>query len=136
MLYIDNNGNIKVNRGDTFEIPLFIDISDNIFTSTRYPFHDGDEIIFHVLRPNSPFEWPVLGKKFTYEDLNDNSDILVRFEHEDTVKLCPGTYYYEAKLITKWPDAEVEVDPESDLTEEELSKAYITIIPRRKFVLL
>ena len=48
MLAIDSNGNIQVTRGDTFEIPLFIDVNNNMFKSTRFPLHKGDIIYFHI----------------------------------------------------------------------------------------
>ena len=35
MLEIDTSGNIKINRGDTFNVPLFIDASKNIFKSEQ-----------------------------------------------------------------------------------------------------
>ena len=125
MLEIDKNGNIKVNRGDTFEVPLFIDISDNIFYSTRFPFHINDVIYFHITEANAPWECPLLGKSFTYEDLNENNDIIVKFNHEDTCRLFPGIYYYEVKL--KRPNEPLDDDPRND--------NYITIVPRRKFII-
>ena len=39
MLSIDTNGNITLTRGDTFKVPLFIDVSDNIFAPIRFPLH-------------------------------------------------------------------------------------------------
>ena len=124
MLAIDSNGNIKVTRGDTFEITLFIDVNNNIFKSTRFPLHEGDIIYFHILEGNRPFECPLLSKKFTYEDTNENNDIIIKFNHEDTFKLFPGIYFYEIKL--QRPNGENN-DPSDD--------SYITIVPRRKFVI-
>lgn len=126
MLEIDTSGNIKVNRGDTFEVPLFIDISDNIFTSTRFKIHKDDVIYLHILEPNAPWECPLLGKSFTYEDENEHNDILIKFDHKDTCCLFPGTYYYEIKL--RRPN-----EPEPDLNP--CDDNYVTIVPRRKFVI-
>lgn len=125
MLSIDTNGNITVTRGDTFKVPLFIDVSDNIFAPIRFPLHKGDIIYFHLLEANRPFECPLLAKKFTYEDVNENNDIIIKFNHEDTVKLFPGIYFYEIKL--QRPNTEDDTDPSDDY--------YITIVPRRKFVI-
>ena len=67
----------------------------------------------------------MLAKKFTYEDVNENNDIIIKFNHEDTVKLFPGIYFYEIKL--QRPNTEEDTDPSDDY--------YITIVPRRKFVI-
>lgn len=131
MLNIDRSGNITVNRGDTFQVPLFIDINDKLLYSTRFPLKDGDKVFFHITAANLPFEKPLLGKAFTIEDVNENNDILIRFEHEDTVWLHPGTYYYEIKLIRETE----EEDSDSD-DEEVKIRNYITIAPRRKFIIL
>lgn len=122
MLEIDRSGNIKVSRGDTFEIPLFIDVGENIFTSTRLPLKYNDIIYFHIVSSNCPFDCPILGKSFTYEDVNENNDIIVRFNHEDTEFLSPGIYYYEVKLQRR-------------SGSEEVPDMYVTIVPRRKFVI-
>lgn len=124
MLEIDTNGNLKFNKGDTFEIPLFIDISDNIFQSTRFHIRKDDVIYFHVLQGNLPFEKPLIGKAFTYEDENEYNDIIVRFNHDDTCWIAPGIYFYEVKL--KRPK-----NPEDDNPDRD---TYVTIVPRRKFV--
>lgn len=122
MLTIDNNGNLKFNRGETFEVPLFIDIGDNIFKSTRFRFHLGDRIFFHILEGNAPFERPLLDKKFTYEDTNENNDIIIKFEHKDTDWIFPGTYYYQVMLLRL-----------SNTEDEE--DEYITLTPRRKMII-
>lgn len=131
MLYIDKNGNIKINRGDTFEVPLFIDVCSNILHSIRYPWKVGDEVILHVMEANKPFECFLLGKSFTYEDLNENSDIIVRFDHEDTNFMVPNTYFYEVKLIHH-PDE----NSDSGNDSEESEDVVVTIVPRRKFIVL
>lgn len=125
MLEIDNNGNIKIDRGDTFEIPLFIDVNETIFKSTRFPLHQGDVIYFHITEPNTPWEFPILGKSFTYDDVNENNDILVKFNHLDTCKLPPGIYYYEIKLQR----------PNEPSDDNSFNDTYVTIVPSRKFVI-
>lgn len=122
MLVIDKNGNMKFNRGDTFEVPLFIDINTSIFKSTRLKLKVGDKIQFHVLENNKPFECPLFGKEFTYEDVNENNDIIVKFTNSDTNWLFPGTYYYEIKLVRP-----SEIEGEED--------AVITGVPRRKMII-
>lgn len=125
MLEIDTNGNLKVNRGDTFEIPLFIDIGDNIFTSTRFHIRKNDILYFHLLEANAPWNKPLIRKEFTYEDENENNDIIIRFNHEDTCWLFPGIYYYEIKLQR----------PNEPLDDNPCNDDYVTIVPRRKFII-
>ena len=119
MLAIDTNGNIRVNRGDVFQMPLFIDISTNLFYSMRFKFHEGDILQFHIMEPNQPFSKALIKKEFTIDDLNEYGDILINFDHEDTCWMIPNTYFYEVKLIRT--------------VEEE--KKVITIVSRRKFVI-
>lgn len=140
MLYIDTNGNIKVNKGDTFQVPLFIDISNNIFSSIRFPLHDNDKIVFNVLSPNTSFYRPLLTKEFGVNDVNDNGDIIVRFEHADTAWLPTDTYYYEVKLIRTLLEENTEENEEEqsseDSDESTANKIVATIIPRRKLVIM
>lgn len=134
MLYINKAGDITINRGDTFQVPLFIDISDKILQSTRFPLHEGDKVLFHITNSNMPFECPLIAKTFTIDDINENKDILVRFEHDDTKWLHPDTYYYEIKLIR---ESIIDIEDTSDSSGEiETIKDYVTIAPRRKFIIL
>lgn len=135
MLEIDKSGNIKVNRGDTFIVPLFIDISDNIFNSTRFPLHDNDILHFHLMEANAPFHKFLLKKRFTVEDINENGDVLIRFEHLDTEWLFPGIYYYEIKLQRVEPDEIPENYTEEDWENCPSNDTFVTIVPRRKFVI-
>lgn len=120
MLSIDSNGNLKLNKGDTFKLPLFIDVSDNLFASVRLPLREDDKIIFNILEGNNCFCKPLIHKEFTLADTNENMDIIISFESTDTSWMCPGIYFYEVKFIRK-------VDNQED--------KIITIVPRRKFVI-
>lgn len=122
MLDIDNNGNIKVNKGDAFQLPLFIDIGDDIFHSTRFTFRENDVIYFRVLEGNMPCECPLISKELHYQNLNENGDIIVSFDSDDTNWLFSGIYFYEVKL--KRP---------AENTDEK--DTFITIIPRRKLII-
>lgn len=119
MLEIDKNGNIKINRGDTFEIPLFIDIGESIFKSTRFAIRDGDIITFRLFESNAPKCCSLIEKECTVKDINENGDIILKFDHSDT-GLFPAIYYYEIKL---------------ERPVEEAESAFVTIVPRRKFVI-
>ena len=120
MLYIDSNGNIKLNRGDSFKLPLFIDASKDIFNSIRMPILENDKITFYLLEGNNCLCRSLIKKEFTITDVNDNGDIIISFDSEDTKYLCPGIYFYEIKL------SRIKDNKES----------IVTIVPRRKFVII
>lgn len=122
MLAIDNSGNITVNRGDTFQVPLFIDISANIFNSIRFPLHEGDKIFFFLVEPNTSLNHALLMQTYSKDDINENGDIVLKFVHKDTDWISPGTYYYEIKV-----QRQLEEGAEDDI---------LTVVPRRKFIIL
>lgn len=84
MLNIDNSGNITINRGDTFRVPIFIDISKNIFHSIRFPFKEGDILYFFLIEPNTSLRHPLLKQVYKEEDKNNNGDVLLKFISDDT----------------------------------------------------
>ena len=117
------NGIITMNRGDTFYMPLRINIGTKIHP-IYYEITNDDEIYFAVEEYNQPFEFALIRKKITKEDLIDG-EIIVQLSCDDTEFLLPGEYYYEVKLrhITK------------KLGEED-EEFVDTIVPRRKFIIL
>ena len=123
MLEIDINGNITVNKGDTFEAPIFMDINESKFDSSRLPVEDGWLLYFGVMEANMPFALSLVKKTLTKDDLNEHGDFVVKFSHDDTRCLMPGPYFYEAKLFI----------PGDESGEED---KIITVVPRRKFTLL
>lgn len=122
MINIDRNGNISINRGDTFKVPLFIDCSKDIFNSIRFPLKERDEIYFYLVEPNTPSKFPLIKQIYKKEDINENGDIILKFIHDDTCWINPGTYYYEIKLRRK--------------LEEGFEDILVTIVDRRKFVII
>ena len=122
MLSIDKSGNITINRGDTFKVPIFIDISKDIFHNIRFPFTQKDELYFFLLEPNTSIKHPLLMQVYTRDDLNENGDIVLKFIHDDTDWIVPGTYYYEIKLRAPYQDG--------------MKDALVTVVPRRKFTIL
>lgn len=97
MFSISDNSIINVTRGDSFELPLFLNKGTNV-NPMRYELNDMDEVYFAVMEYNQPFETALIRKKFTSKDLNENGDVMVRFYHEDTAQVLPDMYYYEVKL--------------------------------------
>ena len=84
MLSVDNSGNITVNRGDTFKLPLFIDCNKDIFNSVRFPLKEGDKIFFFLIEPNTFIKHYLLKQIYTKEDVNENGDIMLKFINQDT----------------------------------------------------
>lgn len=98
MIDLSRNGIIEVNRGDSFELPLFINQGTDI-TPIRYNMKNSNsEVYVGVMEPNQPFERAVIRKKYTKNDVNENGDIIVKFSSNDTVCLLPGKYYYQIKI--------------------------------------
>lgn len=98
MIDLSRNGIIEVNRGDSFELPLFINQGTDI-TPIRYNMKNSNsEVYVGVMEPNQPFERAVIRKKYTKDDVNENGDIIVKFSSNDTVCLLPGKYYYQIKI--------------------------------------
>lgn len=96
MIEVDKNNILSITRGDTFQIPLFINKGTDM-DPLRYVLKDNDEIYLAVMQPNQCFETAILKKKFTKANLNKFNDVLIRFEHDDTVCLLPGSYFYQIK---------------------------------------
>ena len=96
---IENNI-IELHRGDSFQLPLFINAGDK-FDFKRYLLRPGDKIYFSVAEPNQPWEHSLIKKIFTRRDFNEKGDIIIRLEPKDTEYVMPGKYFYEIKLVTK-----------------------------------
>lgn len=98
MIDLSRNGIIEVNRGDSFELPLFINQGTDI-TPIRYNMKNSNsEVYVGVMEPNQPFERAIIRKKYTKDDVNENGDIVIKFSSNDTVCLLPGKYYYQIKI--------------------------------------
>ena len=115
------NGIITMNRGDTFYMPLLINVGSKV-DPTYYAITENDSIYFALEEYNQPFEYALVRKKFTLDDVNDDDNVIIKLESQDTEKLLPGDYYYEIKLChTSLNGREEFID---------------TIVPRRKFIIL
>lgn len=103
MFNISYNGIITVNRGDSFRMPLVLNIGTK-FEPMRLTLDDYSFVYFAVMEPNQPFENALIRKKFTKDDLLENGDILIKFKPQDTQCVLPGKYYYQVKLQKVNPD--------------------------------
>ena len=90
MFYLYRNGFISINRGDTFEVPLFIN-NGTCFDPVRFYLnqHPNALVYMGVMEPNQRFE----------EAINKCGDLIVKFKSTDTEYLLPGKYYYEVKVL-------------------------------------
>lgn len=113
------NGIITLTRGDTFTFPLSINLgtplNPNIFI-----LEEGDLLTFRVMRANEEFENADIVKVYTYEDLDVDGNVIIKFTSDDTLWLEPNIYYYDVKL---------------EYTRDEVSH-IITFIPRTRFYLV
>ena len=99
MFKISSNGIVTVNRGDSFELPIVLQTGNSMFP-VNYTLQPHDTLYLGIMEPNQPFENAIVRKKFEYTDLDENSNIFIRFWPNDTVCLLPGKYYYQVKIQT------------------------------------
>ena len=99
MFRISSNGIVTVNRGDSFEFPITLNIGSSI-DRAEYVLREEDVLYLGIMEPNQPFETALIRKKFTHADLDSDNNIIIRFWPEDTVCVLPGKYYYQVKLQT------------------------------------
>ena len=99
MFRISSNGIVTVNRGDSFEFPITLNIGSSI-DRAEYVLGEKDVLYLGIMEPNQPFETALIRKKFTHADLDSDNNIIIRFWPEDTVCVLPGKYYYQVKLQT------------------------------------
>ena len=97
MFKISSNGIITVNRGDAFDFPLTLNLGSSMIHE-KYNMEPTDVLYLGIMEPNQQFETAIVRKMFTYEDLDEDNNIIINFWPEDTVCLIPGKYYYQVKL--------------------------------------
>lgn len=116
---VESNASIiRINRGDSFQKPLFINCG-TFLNPKRYTLQQGDKVYFGVMEPNHFWEQSILRQVYNSEsDMTEDGDLLIKIRPEDTEYLFPGTYYYMVKL----------------LREEE--QEVRTIVPATLFVIL
>ena len=117
---ITNNGIITLHAGDSFVAPLFLNAGD-LINPVRYTLEDGDRLYVGIMEPGQPFERALIRKMLTKDDLNAWGDPELKLSPEDTERVMPGLYYYEAKLVT---------------ADEEGNETVQTVVPKRKVYVL
>lgn len=97
MFNISFNGVITVNRGDSFEFPVTLNLGTNLLP--RYHTMDTNSVVYlGVMEPNHPFEDALIRKRYTVEDTDEKGRVIVKFKPQDTQCVLPGKYYYQIKL--------------------------------------
>lgn len=101
MATIKPNCSIILNRGDSFEAPLFINAGTKD-EPIRFSLPNSPEttVYLGVMPVGVPFKDAVIRKKYDYRTtgLTEFGDILVGLKPSDTLCLKPGTYDYVIKL--------------------------------------
>lgn len=120
MFTVDINGIIALTRGDSASIPLFINQGSDL-KPIRYIVQPGDTIYFALMQTNQYFETAIVKKVFTSANLNENNDVVITFNPQDTEQLIPGKYYYQIK---------------AKLLNEDGSYTVNTIIDKTQFFIL
>lgn len=120
--YVESNASIiRLNRGDTYKKPLFINIGSRL-KPVRYTLQDGDKLYFGLLEPNKLWEQSIIRQIYTTDtsEFTEDGDVYIKIKPEETEYLIPGTYYYEIKLLRK-------VDEVDEVT---------TVVPRTLFYIV
>ena len=97
MFHIAKNGIITVNRGDTFTLPIFVNLGSPLDPNIL-DLQQGDQVIFRIVRANDSFDNAIIEKIGTIENLNDEGAIEFVFNTDDTNWIEPNLYYYEVKV--------------------------------------
>lgn len=117
---ITDNGIITLHAGDSFVAPLFLNAGD-IITPIRYILQGDDKLYVGIMEPGQPFECALIRKMLTVDDLNEDGDPELKLSPEDTERVMPGLYFYEAKLV---------------YTREDGKEFIETVIPKKKVYVL
>lgn len=101
MFNISKDGIIRLSRGDSCKMPLFIN-KGNELEPIRYELSKNPQTVVYlsIMQPNQYFENGCIRKMYTKDNwqLNDFGDLIVSLEPKDTIYLVPGKYYYEIKV--------------------------------------
>ena len=89
---------ISIARGDSFEIPIYINAGDK-FRIHQYILEPEDKVYISIAEPNQPWEFSLIKKILTTKDFNYFNDVVFKLEPTDTEKVVPGKYYLEGKIL-------------------------------------
>lgn len=122
MAIISKNKRVTINRGDTFLLPVELNVGSGI-NPDYHEMVEGDMLYFALLEPHQRWEDAILRKAFDYKQWQNNKEN-VPFSSEDTEYLLPGTYYYQVKLY---------IAKDYRMNNNE---SVTTVVPRTAFIIL
>ena len=123
------NNIIVMNRGDSYEFDLTI--ADEASVNGRYRLCGDDAVYFGLMDPGQPFELALVRKKYTAEDTDEQGNLVIKLEPDDTLDLFPGKYFYAIKLHLNHPD----IESNTGLTTGEHIDKVVTVINKTKFII-
>lgn len=96
----EQNGIITLMRGDSFTMPIKINIGSKL--SPRYKtLGENDVVYFGLMEPNQAFEDAVMKKRYDmYSPTDIDGNVLLTIAPTDTEKLLVGKYYYMIKWLS------------------------------------
>ena len=121
MVHHISQGLITVHRGDTFNLPLSLNVGTPL-NINNFGMQQGDIARLRLFVANEPWEDYVLSKDATVENVtieNEIEYVTFSFTEKDTQHIIAGEYYYELKVFSIRDNVEYAT----------------TVIPRRKFVI-
>jgi hypothetical protein len=94
-----NDNKIIITRGDDAHLTFFINTGTKL-KPVRFDLRDNfnSKLTWYLMKPNTRYENAILTKEYTSDDCNDDGDVIVKFDHKDTIDLQEGIYYYTVKL--------------------------------------
>lgn len=111
MYKISSNNIIQLNRGDSFAVPLFINIGSSVYPIRFNVSNRNDwSVYFGVMECNQKFEDAIIKKTWTKSNasITPEGDLIVKLEPDDTMLLCPGMYFYQVRMEYQTKDGQVE----------------------------
>ena len=116
---ISPNGIIEVYRGDTFILPLSLNLGNPI-QKDIFEMQEGDRAVLRIFRANDFWENYLVSKTATLSDVKENEFVQYSFASSDTLFLESGIYFYEVKLFYTRDNVE----------------NVTTLFPRKRFIIL
>ncbi len=91
------NGIITLMRGDSFTMPIQINVGSKLYP-VYHTLGENDVVYFGLMEPNQAFEDAVMKKRFDKNSPKDeDGNVLLHIKPEETEHLLVGKYYYMIK---------------------------------------
>lgn len=99
MYQVTDEQMIYLSRGDSCSFTLYV-LSGNKLIHQYHRIEEGDKIYFAIMEPNQKFENALVKKVFTNEDADEDGNIIIKINPQDTEFLKEGVYYYMVKFTS------------------------------------